>query len=583
MTGMLSTERLGSADARVADPVSSPTAKVDPNEIQLHLERLLNDPDFQTTERRRKILSYIVGQALGGRSDRLKGFDIAVAVLGRDEHFDPQTDPIVRIEVGKLRGDLQRYYLGKGAALPLRIEIPKGGNAPVFVPQPRISVARGMRARLSRLFSRRATVVAAVLLLVAASARGASWWVSQTPVQSADPAVVVEPFVSLSGGEDGRFLAIGLTNDLVADLVPFDGLQVFSGAIGPDLPAALKDVPLYLVKGTVERMPDSFRAAATLVEFPSGRVIWSQSYQRPLTPEGLLSAQDQLSAAISEHLAQIYSLINLDVGRRFRGELPATLFAYDCVQRAFAYRQTFDAELYAPMRACLETAVARDPGYADAWAMLAFAHLDAARYHIVPPEKAPEELDAALVAARRSVELAPERVRPLQALSAAEFMRGDYAEAEAMQRRAIARNPNDPESLAQLGWRMMARSRPQEAIDLLSRAIDLSLHSPAWYSMTMSIAYFDLGERQLAYDAAVRGKDFCCGLGKAMLAVAAADLGKWDEAQQAFTDATSESTLLAQDPRAFWATWQLTDSLIIRLDESLALAQQMAGHSVAHN
>ena len=106
MTGMLSTERLGSADARVAEPVSSPTAKVDPNEVQLHLERLLNDPDFSTTERRRKILSYIVGQALGGRSDRLKGFDIAVAVLGRDEHFDPQTDPIVRIEVGKLRGDL---------------------------------------------------------------------------------------------------------------------------------------------------------------------------------------------------------------------------------------------------------------------------------------------------------------------------------------------------------------------------------------------------------------------------------------------------------------------------------------------
>ena len=59
---------------------------------------------------------------------------------------------------------------------------------------------------------------------------------------------------------------------------------------------------------------------------------------------------------------------------------PATLFAYDCVQRAFAYRRTFAGELYPPVRACLEEAVRLDPNYAAAWAMLGFAHLDAVRF-----------------------------------------------------------------------------------------------------------------------------------------------------------------------------------------------------------
>jgi hypothetical protein len=40
----------------------------------------------------------LVGEALAGRGDRLKGYAIAVAVFGRDDSFDPQTDPVVRLE-----------------------------------------------------------------------------------------------------------------------------------------------------------------------------------------------------------------------------------------------------------------------------------------------------------------------------------------------------------------------------------------------------------------------------------------------------------------------------------------------------
>ena len=57
----------------------------------------------------------------------------------------------------------------------------------------------------------------------------------------------MEPFEALTGDEAGDLLAIGLTNALVADLMPFDGLQVFAGPLSGDLPPSLANVPVYIV------------------------------------------------------------------------------------------------------------------------------------------------------------------------------------------------------------------------------------------------------------------------------------------------------------------------------------------------
>ena len=81
-----------------------------PPTIRAYLTRLLDSPAFPASARRRRLLEYVVEQTLDDRANRLKAFDLAVAVLGRDERFDPQNDPIVRIEVGRLRRDLDHYY-----------------------------------------------------------------------------------------------------------------------------------------------------------------------------------------------------------------------------------------------------------------------------------------------------------------------------------------------------------------------------------------------------------------------------------------------------------------------------------------
>src|SRR5918996_6517398 len=95
------------------------------------LQRILDSPAFEASERRKRFLRYIVDESLAGRADRLKGYSIALAVFDRDDSFDPQTDPVVRLEARRLRRALEHYYLTAGRDDPIRIQIPKGGYAPI--------------------------------------------------------------------------------------------------------------------------------------------------------------------------------------------------------------------------------------------------------------------------------------------------------------------------------------------------------------------------------------------------------------------------------------------------------------------
>ena len=100
--------------------------------VRAELGRMLESPHFDASERNRGFLTYVVEEALAGRTDRIKAYTIATEVFGRDPKFDPQLDSIVRIEAGRLRRSLERYYLTDGRTSRLRIDIPRGGYVPVF-------------------------------------------------------------------------------------------------------------------------------------------------------------------------------------------------------------------------------------------------------------------------------------------------------------------------------------------------------------------------------------------------------------------------------------------------------------------
>jgi len=101
-------------------------------DVRAALERVAASSALAKSPQLAHFLTFIVEETLAGRAERLKAYTIATDGLGRDDDFDPQADPIVRVEAGRLRRALGRYYGSDGRNDPLVIELPRGSYVPTF-------------------------------------------------------------------------------------------------------------------------------------------------------------------------------------------------------------------------------------------------------------------------------------------------------------------------------------------------------------------------------------------------------------------------------------------------------------------
>ena len=102
--------------------------------IRPQLEKILTSPQFVNSPNLRNFLRFIVEKTLAGEAAEIKGYTVATQVLGRKADFDPNLDPIVRIQAGRLRRALEQYYRVQGKSDAVVIDVPKGSYVPVFRP-----------------------------------------------------------------------------------------------------------------------------------------------------------------------------------------------------------------------------------------------------------------------------------------------------------------------------------------------------------------------------------------------------------------------------------------------------------------
>ena len=122
---------------------------MEPGRVREQLNRILSSPTFVDAERAIAFLRFIVELALYGRAEEIKESVIAVEVLGRSASFDSRTDPIVRVEAGRLRDRLHEYYESHGSVDDVLISIPKGGYVPAFSERAPVMSSSGDVLRLS--------------------------------------------------------------------------------------------------------------------------------------------------------------------------------------------------------------------------------------------------------------------------------------------------------------------------------------------------------------------------------------------------------------------------------------------------
>jgi len=241
--------------------------------------------------------------------------------------------------------------------------------------------------------------------------------------------------------------------------------------------------------------------------------------------------------------------------------------------RTFAYRRTFSRELYKPSRDCLEDTIRHDPSYLEAWAMLAYVHLDEYRwYGFGPLHGQPAALDQALAEAQRAKELDPHSVTSLSAYAAVQYWRGEFDEAESAQRSAVALNHNNPEALAQLGCRLAFARDWDHGIALIRQAVQKSSVGSGWYYMILAFDDYRRSDYRTALADMAKAGKLGFFAGPAIVAMAQAQLGKQAEARAALQEAVALDPTFATDPRGAYRLHHMPEDLIERFIDGLRKA-----------
>ena len=222
-----------------------------------------------------------------------------------------------------------------------------------------------------------AVAAVAVLMVIAA---GIAYWRMKgapKPTASAAPSIAVMPFDDLSAGKDQAYFADGVAEQIIESLsrIPGNQLKVIARTSsfalrgsGGDLRSIRNTLGVnHLLTGSVRKAGDQVRVNAQLVNTADGTTRWTREYTQPLND--IFRIQEDIARSVGEALQ-----VSLGVGMGQRPGLTRDVDAYDLYLSGLALVWDFEVEHQRRAISKLEQAVARDPEFAVAWALLSEAY-----------------------------------------------------------------------------------------------------------------------------------------------------------------------------------------------------------------
>jgi TolB-like protein/tRNA A-37 threonylcarbamoyl transferase component Bud32/cytochrome c-type biogenesis protein CcmH/NrfG len=336
---------------------------------------------------------------------------------------------------------------------------------------------------------------AAVLLLVAAGVgfpffgKRPATVTSASPPPAAAPAEVrtmaVLPFHNLSGQKAGDTWGVGMADAIISRLASLQNLavrptnSVLKYAAGPDDPnQAARELQVdSVLAGNYQIIGNVVRVSVQLIDH--GATRWGSRYD--LRSPDMLKFQDEVAQKVVEGLS-----VQLSGAERERMQAPTTSSpeAYNLVVQARAYLNEYflnsRAESLQEGRRLTQQAVAKDPSFAEAYALLARLYLlEAANFQ----ENGERNLIASEQAARKAVGLQPSSFEAKMALGAILNERGKNSEAITTLRQAVAMAPNSVDALDHLGYAYHYAGLIDLAEEAYRRCRDMNPSTPRIYWM----------------------------------------------------------------------------------------------------
>lgn len=487
--------------------------------VRAALERVIASPDLCTSPRLGAFLRYVVDATLAGRAEQIKGYTIAVEALGRPPTFDPQSDPIVRVEATRLRRALQNYYNTTGLGDPLVIHIPKGGYVPQFedrrpgeapaalagepppapagsglpasaLPFPPLEpmppeeappAPRGRRGLGAGRLAAAAVVVTALVTGAAFRLAGdidlpapVQAWIGERP-SMADrvrlPIIEVGTLDAGDGHEPARRDLRSIEERLRDSFAQFDFVEVRAGNSHGEASArecgGRRPRSVFALGGLAEEQGDgTYTLLVHLTDRCEGIIVWSHAIEG-LKAVATSDSEQQVVREIASALLESYGVVPVRARSQVRAHAPASGFG--CIAEAFAVLRNDGSAPAATPRACLTQLVDRDGEFALGHAVRAAAMLDEAMHDTAaqpPAERAAEMLREAELA----VDLAPASAYAVRTLALVQLFLGETEAAVASGERALRLNPLDHDIAATVGTVFIGAGRVEEGEALLVSA-----------------------------------------------------------------------------------------------------------------
>ncbi|WJR81068.1 winged helix-turn-helix domain-containing tetratricopeptide repeat protein [Bradyrhizobium sp. NP1] len=292
------------------------------------------------------------------------------------------------------------------------------------------------------------------------------------------PAIAVLPFVNMSGEAEQEYFSDGISEDIITALsklrwffviarnssFAYKGKSVHIRQIAKELGVD------YVIEGSVRKAGERIRIAVQLNDVTTGSHLGAERYDREVA--GVFAVQDEITEAIVATIEpQLYAAENF----RARRKAPESLDAWDLVMRALSHFWRMTREDNFAAQALLERAIALDPNYAQAHAVLAVSHTFGAHMGWQDAATATPIAERAALAAVRADGEDP---WAHLAMAAACSYLGRLDDALAAYELALRLNPNFSLAQGYYGLVLSWTGRGREGTEAVRRALRLSPRDP---------------------------------------------------------------------------------------------------------
>jgi tetratricopeptide (TPR) repeat protein len=241
----------------------------------------------------------------------------------------------------------------------------------------------------------------------------------------------------------------------------------------------------YVLEGSVQKADRRVRITTQLIEATTGYHLWSEQYDRPL--QDLFALQDEI-------VQKIVTTLKLQLTLQEQGWIlrkhTDNLEAYDYFLRGMEYLVRFTKEANAQARQLGEKAVALDPHYAEAYALLSNTYWLEWELRWSADS---QTLGRALVLAQQAVTLDDSLPTAHRFLGQVYALKQQYDQAIAEGERAITLDPNNADSYTSQAQALLFAGRPDDALRMVEQAMRLNPRYPPWYLFDLGVAYLLTG------------------------------------------------------------------------------------------